>query len=91
MAKANTPVETVETVEKNADELAVSTPVKKSRNTQRVRVYIPKREDEEGSNVKIDPYEHVTINGRTTLIRRGEYVDVTIPVYIQLKNKYPNI
>lgn len=81
----------VETVENPVDELAVSTPVKKKNNVQRVRVFIPKREEEEGSDVKVDPYEHVTINGKTTLVRRGEYVDVPVPVYIQLKNKFPNI
>ena len=81
----------VETVENPVDELAAVTPVVQPKKEQRVRVYIPKREEEEGSNVKVDPYEHVTINGKTTLIRRGEYVDVTVPVYIQLKNKFPNI
>ena len=83
--------ENVETVENTMDDLAAVTPVSKPKNVQRVRVFIPKREEEEGSNVKVDPYEHVTINGNTTLIRRGEYVDVTVPVYIQLKNKFPNI
>lgn len=81
----------VETVENSVDELAAVTPVARPKNVQRVRVFIPKREEEEGSNVKVDPYEHVTINGKTTLIRRGEYVDVPVPVYIQLKNKFPNI
>lgn len=73
------------------DELTVATPVKvKDDNMPRVRVFIPKNEDE-GTGLKIDPYEHVTINGETTLIRRGEYLDVTVPVFLQLRSKYPNI
>ena len=74
------------------DKLAAITNVNVENDTvPRVRVFIPKREEEEGSDVKVDPYEHVTINGYTTLVKRGENVDVTVPVYIQLKNKFPNI
>ena len=56
----------------------------------RVSVFIPKSEDD-GSSMKVDPYEHVTINGETTLIQRGVHVDVPVPVFLQLRNKYPNI
>jgi len=56
----------------------------------RVSVFIPKNEDDSGS-MKVDPYEHVTINGETTLIQRGVHVDVPVPVFLQLRNKYPNI
>lgn len=62
----------------------------KTEELPRVRVFIPEVE-EVGTGLKIDHYEHVTINGETTLIRRGEYVDVTVPVFLQLRNKYPNI
>ena len=41
--------------------------------------------------VKRDPYEHVTINGETTLVKRGVPVEVTPEVFIQLRNKYPTI
>ena len=42
--------------------------------------------------MKTDPYEHVTINGALPYyIRKGEYVDVPVPVFLQLRNKYPNI
>lgn len=57
--------------------------------TTRPRIYLPMLEEQGG--VKVDQYEHVTVNGNTTLIRRGEYVDVTPEVYIQLKNRFPNI
>ena len=56
----------------------------------RVRVVLPLLpEDQMG--LKVDQYEHVTINGETTLVKRGEYVDVTVPVYIQRRNKFKNI
>lgn len=55
-----------------------------------VRVFIPIAQDQ-ASDVKIDQTESVTINGVTTLIRRGEYVDVKVPVFLQLKQRYPNI
>lgn len=46
---------------------------------------------EDKAGLKIDQYEHVTVNGETTLIRRGERVEVPVPVYIQLRNKFDNI
>ena len=57
----------------------------------RVRIMLP-MPPETGSGMKIDPYEHVTINGEKPIyVKRGEYVDVTVPVFLQLRNKYPNI
>ena len=58
--------------------------------TPRVRIYLPEQMEAE-SGVKVDPYEHVTINGEITYVKRGEYVDVTVPVYMILKDRYPNI
>jgi hypothetical protein len=55
-----------------------------------VRVLIPMAEDQ-ASDLKVDQTESVTINGKTTLIRRGEYVDVKVPVFLQLKQRYPNL
>lgn len=55
----------------------------------KVSIKLPKLEDD--GKAKVDQTETVTINGKTTRIRRGEYVDVPVPVYIQLKNKYPDI
>ena len=55
-----------------------------------VRVFIPLAEDSE-SDLAVDQTEHVTINGVVTSIRRGEYVNVKVPVYMQLKNRYPNL
>lgn len=73
------------------DELAAVTQIKEPESVMaKVQVYIPPL-DEEDSGVKVDQYEHVTINGVTTLIKRGEHVEVPVPVYIQLKNKFPGI
>lgn len=55
-----------------------------------VRVFLPKLEDQE-TDVEVDQTEYVTINGHTTAVKRGEYVDVKIPVFMQLKQRYPNI
>lgn len=57
---------------------------------ERVRIVIPRNEDD-STGLKTDQYEHVTINGETTLVKRGEYVEVTPEVFIQLRNKYPLI
>lgn len=76
---------------KKTDTLTVETPVQETvADEPRVRVYLPLLESE-GAGVHIDQYEHVTVNGKTTLVRRGEYVDVTVPVFIQLKNKFPHL
>jgi len=73
-----------------AKTISVTTPVVEKEEETRVKVFIPKNEEDD-TGLKTDPYEHVTINGETTLVRRGEYVDVTIPVFLQLRNKFPNI
>lgn len=76
---------------KKVDTLTVETPVQETvADEPRVRVYLPLLESE-GAGVHIDQYEHVTVNGETTLVRRGEYVDVTVPVFIQLKNRFPHL
>ena len=76
---------------KKVDTLTVETPVQETvADEPRVRVYLPLLESE-GAGVHIDQYEHVTVNGETTLVRRGEYVDVTVPVFIQLKNTFPHL
>lgn len=70
---------------------AVVPVVEKADNQPRVPVMIP-LPPETDSGLKIDPYEHVTINGeKPVYILRGERVEVTVPVFMQLRNKYPNI
>ena len=55
-----------------------------------VRIFIPLAE-ENGSEGKVDQTENVIINGKVTQIRRGEYVDVKVPVFLQLKQRYPGL
>jgi len=55
-----------------------------------VRVFIPLAE-EDGGEAKVDQTENVIINGKVTQIRRGEYVDVKVPVFLQLKQRYPSL
>lgn len=75
---------------KTSDELVATTQVEKVIDDQpRVGITLPKLES--AGNMKVDEYEHVTINGVTTLVKRGVYVEVTVPVYMQLKNKFPEI
>lgn len=72
------------------DGLSVTTEIKiENRDIPRVPVFLPKQE-EEGA-MKVDPYEHVTINGETTLVKRGVHLEVPVPVFEQLRNKYPNL
>lgn len=55
-----------------------------------VRIILPEISDND-SNLAVDQTENVTINGKTTMIKRGEYVDVKVPIFLQLKQRYPNI
>ena len=55
-----------------------------------VRIFLPLVE-ETGTEVTVDQTENVIINGKVTRIRRGEYVDVKVPVFMQLKQRYPNL
>ena len=55
-----------------------------------VRVFLPLLEDN-GTEINTDQTENVIINGKVTQIRRGEYVDVKVPVFLQLKQRYPNL
>lgn len=74
------------------DGITVVLPEKQpSPEVTRVRIMIP-APPETDSGLKVDEYEHVTINGeKPVYIKRGEWVDVTVPVYMQLRNRYPNI
>lgn len=65
-------------------------PASKKEKVTTVRVFLPLLEDT-GTDTKVDQTETVLVNGIATQIRRGEYVDVKVPVFLQLKNKYPNL
>ena len=74
----------------HSDNLTAAIPVEDQKDdTPRVRILIPLNADDADETIKVDHYEHVTIGGDTTLVRRGVPVDVTVPVFLQLRNKYP--
>ena len=60
-----------------------------------VPIYLPKLEDPGDAGIKVDQYEHVTISHEERewayYVRRGERVDVPVPVFMVLKEKYPDI
>jgi hypothetical protein len=61
----------------------------------RVTIFLPELEDPGSEGLKVDQYEHVTIANEVKetnyRIHRGEWVEVPVPVYVQLKNKYPKL
>lgn len=76
--------------------LTIFTPEKKPDYTgPLVDIFLPELEGGGDGGAKVDQYEHVTIaNGETeTLYRvhRGEHVQVPVPVFVILKEKYPKI
>ena len=60
-----------------------------------VDVFIPALEENGQGGMKVDQYEHVTIanEGKETCwkVLRGEHVEVPVPVFIALKERYPKI
>ena len=58
-----------------------------------VSIFLPALESDGG--MKVDQYEHVTIsneNGEKRYrVLRGERVDVPVPVFIVLKDRYPKL
>lgn len=66
-------------------------PAPKKDTATTVRVFLPLLDDTVSGDTKVDQTETVVINGVATQIRRGEYVDVKVPVYLQLRNKFPKL
>ena len=58
-----------------------------------VSVFLPELEGGGEDGLKVDQYEHVTIANQMKAehykIHRGEHVDVPVPVFMALKEKYP--
>lgn len=59
-----------------------------------VEIYLPKIEDS-GNGVKVDQYEHVTIANevgeKMYRVLRGVRTPVPVPVFVVLKEKYPDL
>ena len=60
-----------------------------------VSVFIPALEENGQGGMKVDQYEHVTIANESKetcyKVLRGEHVEVPVPVYIALKERYPKL
>ena len=65
--------------------------IKEKKEEPTVTVFLPLLDDAGGELGSVDQTVNVTVNGKVTQIRRGEYVNVKIPVFLQLKNKFPNL
>lgn len=77
-----------------AKTMTVAVPKTGKDEEPRVRIFLPLLEDS-GSGVSVDQYEHVSISNEKgdnfVRVKRGEYVDVTVPVFLILKQRYPNL
>jgi hypothetical protein len=60
-----------------------------------VNIFLPALEDSGDEGLKVDQYEHVTIANemgkQVFLVHRGEWVEVPVPVFMVLKEKYPKL
>lgn len=78
------------------DQFTMEEPEKKAGYTgPMVEVFIPALEDSGSNGLKVDQYEHVTIANEQKediyYVRRGERVEVPVPVFLALKERYPKI
>lgn len=59
-----------------------------------VRIILPKLMDD-GGDKKVDQFEHVSIANemgeKVFYVKRGEWVDVPVPVFMVLKARYPEL
>ena len=64
-------------------------------NGPMVDIFLPALEDQGQGGMKVDQYEHVTIaneHGETCWkVLRGEHVQVPVPVFVVLKERYPKL
>lgn len=78
------------------DNLTTAVPKKEEKTDDlRVSVFLPELESSESEGLQVDQYEHVTLANeqgeKIYYVKRGEHVDVPVPVYIALKEKYPKL
>lgn len=77
------------------DELTMTVQKKEEKYTgPRVSIKLPLRE-EDSIGLNVDRHEHVTISNElgtnTDYVERGKLVEVSVPTFIQLKQKFPDI
>ena len=78
------------------DNMTIAVPQKeRTDGGPRVQVYLPPLEDPGEAGIKVDQYEHVTLSKemgeKVYYVKRGEHVDVPVPVFLALKERYPNL
>ena len=60
-----------------------------------VQVFLPELDNSGEEGMQVDQYEHVTIANEMKetcyKVLRGERVEVPIPVFLALKERYPNL
>lgn len=61
----------------------------------KVSVSLPRLEESGDEGIQVDQYEHVTIANEKKetcyKVLRGEPVDVPVPVFVELKKRYPKL
>lgn len=65
-------------------------PKKEEAPVTKVSIFLPLVVDS-ADGPEIEQSEYVTVNGKTMKVPRGEYVDVPVAVFLQLRNRYPNL
>ena len=78
------------------ENITIAVPMEEEKPEEvRVRIKLPAREDDNTPGISVDLFEHVTIANecgeQNIRVKRGEYVDVTIPVFGLLRQRYPDI
>lgn len=86
---------TLEDAGMNPD-LTVAVPRKEEKYTgPMVPVFLPEIEGGETEGIQVDQYEHVTIANekgeKIWHVKRGVSMEVPVPVFIALKERYPKI
>ena len=96
VAEENEFDEALEDISEELDQLTMAVPQKVDTNGEpRVSIILPVLEGDDTEGITVDQYEHVTIGNekgeKIYYVRRGEYVDVPVSVYMVLKQKYPKL
>lgn len=76
--------------------MTMAIPVEEKKDNEiRVPVFLPRLDDPGDGGIRVDQYEHVTIANEVgekhDRVLRGEYVDVSLPTFMALKEKYPKL
>ena len=91
--------EEYEEIEESPDfsaSMTMAIPREEKKNDEiRVTVFLPRLDDPGDGGIKVDQYEHVTIANeigeRHDRVLRGEHVEVSLPTFMALKEKYPKL